>query len=186
MVVTSEPVALIKEWDRHRNAFKNRGPRATAAAFARFRDTRRPIRAWYDSEFGSPDGSPILNESMQAGLSEVPTGSRLSDSRLNVAHVLVFAVVVVIIDGKQALALQIGQLADYVAMVALTEIDLDAPLGSAPTILRLFAARASGEQPPTGLSAWDLEFLKALYRTSLLAKTQRSAIADNMIQALAP
>lgn len=70
-------------------------------------------------------------------------------------------------------------------MVALTEIDLDASLGTAPTILRLFDARVSGQPLPAALSAWDQEFLKTLYRTSWLAKTQRSAIADNMIQALA-
>jgi len=87
---------------------------------------------------------------------------------------------------RQVVGLQIGQIADYVTMVSLAEPDLDAPLGTAPTILRLFAALPPGEDRPAGLSPWDAAFLKALYGTTLSLITQRSTIADRMLRDLAP
>ena len=69
-------------------------------------------------------------------------------------------------------------------MVALTETDLDASLGTAPTILRAFAARRSGEPLPTGLTPWDQEFLKALYDPYSTQITQRSQITDKMMHDL--
>jgi len=68
----------------------------------------------------------------------------------------------------------------------MTEIDLDAPLGTAPTILQLFTARAAGEAPPPGLTSWDTSFLKALYTTPQDAVAQRGIIANHMARALAP
>jgi hypothetical protein len=100
----------------------------------------------------------------------------------------VFTSVAVIVDGKQVVGLQLAQLADFIAMVALTEVDLDASLGAAPTILRLFDARGSGTQLPASLSAWDQEFLKWLYDPAapLESITQRSVITGEMLHDLAP
>jgi hypothetical protein len=82
--------------------------------------------------------------------------------------------------------LQFGQLADYIAMIAMTELDPDAPLGTAPTILRLFTDRAADATPAAGLTPWDRAFLKALYHTPLKETMQRSAITTLMLHSLAP
>jgi len=187
VVVTSNPDALIKGWGERRNAFG--GVRGSAAKFTRLAARPRPVWVWYNHDFGG-GADPTTTGSLQLGraFSDTPSSGCCLGSHFDVKDVLVFTSVAVIVDGKQALGLQIGQLADYVAMVALTEIDLDAPLGTAPTILRLFAARAAGEQPPTGLSAWDQEFLKALYdpNAPLGSLTQRSVITGEMFHDLAP
>ena len=74
------------------------------------------------------------------------------------------------------------QLADYVAVRALTGAD-PAKLRSsaAPTILRAFDTPMGGEVPIT-LTEWDLDFLRGYYaaRRNLAAAAQRSAIAKTM------
>jgi len=161
------------------------------AKFDRFADKARPVRVWYNHDFGdAADGSAVTKGSLQLGpaFGDVPSGGCCLGSHFDVRDVLVFTSVAVIVDGKQVVGLQLTQLADFIAMVALTEIDLDAPLGSAPTILRLFNAPRSGEQLPKGLSAWDQEFLKRLYDTNapMGSITQRSVIAGQMLHDLAP
>jgi hypothetical protein len=187
IIVTSTPEVLLKAWGEHRSAFA--GVHGTPAAFSRFRNKPRPIRVWYNRDFGSPDDSPILPGSMRMGngLSNLPSSSgNFTGSKMLVKNLLVFTSVAVIVDARQIVGLEIGQLADYIAMISLTETDLDAPLGNAPTILRLFDARAAGTPLPTGLSSWDQSFLRALYNTSLSRITQRSVIADKMMLDLAP
>jgi hypothetical protein len=71
-------------------------------------------------------------------------------------------------------------------MIVLSELDMDAPLGSAPTILGLFNPRAPGEQAPAGLTDWDRSFLRSLYVTRLQGASQRVDIADLMLHDLAP
>ena len=78
-----------------------------------------------------------------------------------------------VVDRKTALGLTMGQLADYVAVVGLAQIDLDKDFGSAPTILNAF--RASPEAKPAGVTAWDLALLHALYTVN---RSGRMALAD--------
>jgi hypothetical protein len=189
IVVTSKPDALIKAWGDRRSAFG--GVRGSRAKFSRFADKPRPVRVWYNHDFGDGGGtSAVTKGSLQLGpaFADVPSGGCCLGSHFDVKDVLVFTSVAVIVDGKQVVGLQLAQLADFIAMVALTEIDLDASLGAAPTILRLFDARGSGTQLPAGLSAWDQEFLKWLYDSAapLESITQRSVITGEMLHDLAP
>jgi hypothetical protein len=62
----------------------------------------------------------------------------------------------------------------------LTRVDLDAGLGSAPSILRLFAAYRKNQ--PAGLSSWDAAFLKTLYQSNQISRTQRFDIAKRVTQ----
>ena len=189
IVVTSKPEALIKAWGDRRNAFG--GVRGSLAKFSRFAGKPRPVRVWYNHDFGSGgDTSAVTKGSLQLGpaFADVPSSGCCLGSHFDVKDVLVFTSVAVIVDGKQVVGLQLTQLADFIAMVALTEIDLDASLGAAPTILRLFDARQNGAQQPAGLSAWDQEFLKWLYdfAAPLGSITQRSVITGEMLHDLAP
>jgi hypothetical protein len=64
------------------------------------------------------------------------------------------------------------------AMTGLTNVDLDADLGSAPSILRLFAS--PGENQSSGLSSWDAAFLKALYQSNPTSRTRRFEITERV------
>jgi len=149
------------------------------------------VRVWYNREFGGADAGPVTSDTSMEGFALGPssgavTNSRAKDSRLVFNDVMLFSSVIVIVDGNVVAGLQFGQLADYIAMVSMTELDMDAPLGSAPTILRLFAERGAGETPAAGLTPWDTAFLKALYYTPLKEVTQRRAITTRMLHSLAP
>ena len=190
VVFTREPDALIKTW-RARSSATFGGVYGTPAAVDRFVSRKQPVRVWYNREFGSAAGAPLSSDTSMEGIglngaAGTVVNHFVEDSRLVHNEVVLFSSVIVVVDGNRVVGLQFGQLADYVAMAALTEIDLDAPLGSAPTILRLFAARAAGEAPPAGLTSWDASFLQALYATPVNAVMQRGIIANRMVRALAP
>jgi hypothetical protein len=186
VVVTPNPDELLADWNRHHHMFV--GPRESEARFQRFRHQSRPIRVWYNHDFGSFKGDPVLIGSLQLGrgFDAIPSASSTLGSKMNVRDVLAFSSVAVIVDGREIVGLQIRQISDYIVMAALTEVDLDAQLGDAPTILRLFSSRAAGEPPPQELSGWDREFLKGLYGMSLQSITQRSQLTDWMFRDLAP
>ncbi len=77
-----------------------------------------------------------------------------------------------------------GQLADYVAMVGLAQLNADLQLGDAPTILTLFSG--TPQAASAGMTDWDQAFLKALYDTDQRIKKQRSQISRDMVRVLAP
>ena len=82
-------------------------------------------------------------------------------------------------DGSRVAQLNMGQLADYVSMVGLAQIRLDANTGTAPTILGLFR---ESDSPPQGLSVWDRSFLEGLYSTDQSSVLQVSAIKARMVE----
>ena len=190
VVFTREPDTLVKSWHaRNRAAFG--GVRGTPAAVARFMASKRPVRVWYNREFGSAAGAPVDGDTSMEGIgfngaSGVTTNKFPDDTRLRHNDVMLFSSVIVVVDASQVMGLQFGQLADYLAMLALTEIDPAAPLGTAPTVPQLFAARTAGDTAPPGLTPWDTSFLKALYTTPQDAVLQRGIIASQMVRALAP
>lgn len=75
------------------------------------------------------------------------------------------------IDGKT-----MQQLADYVAMLALAQIDVAEPIDAGNTILNLFHDPAGA---PSGLTNWDVAYVRSLYDTNIRqsAHMQRSTMA---------
>jgi len=85
----------------------------------------------------------------------------------------------VVIDTTVPKTATLGQLTDFAAMVGLGDIDVDADIGDAPSILQLYAA--SPDAPPSGLTTWDQAFLSALYHADQSSVTQRSQIAVRIV-----
>ncbi len=86
---------------------------------------------------------------------------------------------IIIIDLDSIGAVDFSQLADYVAMVALAQLDMKADASSFPTVLNAFQPNAV----PTGLTSWDLDYLQALYSAPAdrrIPSHQMEAIADAM------
>src|SRR5438552_9551519 len=108
----------------------------------------------------------------------VPSNTRAESSAFVGHTAFDFYSVFAIIDTNRAEHTALDQLADYVAMTGLTSVDLDADLGSAPSILRLFTP--SGENQSSGLSNWDAAFLKALYHSNQISRAQRFEIAERV------
>ncbi|MBW8304018.1 MAG: hypothetical protein K0M78_08760 [Brevundimonas sp.] len=127
-----------------------------SSALRDFQTSDAPIRWWHVSLPVMVDTGDIAIRlrDEEASFVVVRDASRL---RANVRDDL--ARVVIILDTTQIAGIPYDAMSDYVALVALAQIDPEADTSAWPSVLNLFAA---GERP-TGLTAWDRDYLQALY-----------------------
>jgi hypothetical protein len=186
VMVTSEPSRLIKEiWSRNPGRFSDlSGLPASPGAIRRFMDNPRPVRAWYGAEFIGAMGNELgtFNE-MTGGAHRAPQVNRMADmSRIRIDDVQMIRSALVVVDVARIAGLKIGAVADYVALVGLAEINLDADFSGYDSLLRLFTISQEEAQAFSELGAWDAAFLKALYNTEQANKMQRHSIVDRMMR----
>jgi hypothetical protein len=188
VVLTPEPDQLLKRVYRRGHGAFDRD--AGMPAIRRFLSPSAPqaVRVWHNAATVSRHDMPIHEDgscgAIVVGNHSVPVSCLFEASRLVHDDVPALTLALVIVDTSLTKGVSYAQLADYVAMVGLTDIELDTDVGGAPTILHLFSEPA--ESRPTGLTAWDRAFLNALYNTEQSSHTQRSEIAVKMIQDVAP
>jgi hypothetical protein len=187
VVLTGEPEVLLRKWwARDRRLFMTRNG---VGAIHTFLDTPRPVRAWYNAGLLSAEGLPASSGVTMGGLispalgtSNVPTTTVHSASRLRYGAVPGLSSVIVVVDTRRLDGLNFGQLADYVGMIGLAQVRMDADLGSTPTILSLFRAAAAR---PASLSAWDEAFLASLYGSEQGSVMQLSSMEHAMLESIA-
>lgn len=170
IVATSEPDRVLQAWySRDYQLFGT----ASASEIRRFIETPRlyPVRVWRNIDRGRIAG-------MRFG-HFVPSNSRAESSPFVWNAVRSFQSIFAIIDSRHVESAKAIRLADYIAMAGLSNVDLDADIGNAPSILRLFAA--SGV-PPSELTTWDAAFLRALYQSDQTSRGQRYEIAERVIR----
>lgn len=173
VIVTSVPDELIAAWSK-RNPWMFGD--AGGTKLRQFLTASAPIRVWYNAVFYNSDGTPCK---WVEGIPFCAAGGHL---RWGAVRDL--SSVIVLIDTRRTTGINFGQLAAYVAMVGLAEIRVDAKVGDAPTILRLFADSANA--PALGMSTWDTAYLKALYHTEHDDVTQHLALGLSMMKDVAP
>jgi hypothetical protein len=149
-----------------------------------------PVRTWHNAILAGAD-----NEAVNQGsaLSQVSTTSPIDigapscplRGRIAAGCWEHINAVVVLIDARATGKVTLTQLADFISVVSLSQIDLSADLGGVDSILRLFA-QPRPEVPPQGLTEWDYAFLKGIYRASYSPKDQQRDIAARMVRELAP
>jgi hypothetical protein len=188
VVFTPEPDKMLKRAYRlPRRVFDED---AGLPAIHRFLSPSKPqaVRVWHNASAVSKDGSPIDVDAACGSIAvigrPVPVSCPYFPSRITRYDVFGFSLALVVIDTTFPQGVKLGQLADFAALVGLADIDLDADIGDAPTILRLFAA--SPVAPPSGLTIWDQAFLRALYHADQSSTTERSQIAVRMAHDVAP
>lgn len=149
-------------------------------AFSRFLNADRPVRWWHVTRTMSADGEPIGSGGVTPGMTnggfDGAQTVRSNGSMLRQATRQDFSRVVIIIDGRRAASVQLAALADYVAMVALAQINPDADTSGFPTVLNLFSA--GNGTAPSALTAWDLAYLDALYKADRDASSVTQQQAD--------
>lgn len=123
--------------------------------------------------------TPTLTMNMPDAQVVNVTGSRLGDGVSSD-----FNHVVVVAEPAKLLDYEIGTLADYIALLALSQIQQPDQCQELPTLLNLLAPGCSA--PPKGLTNVDLAYLRALYKmtptTSL--RGQRDEIIYQMDRSL--
>ncbi len=135
----------------------------------------RPVRWWHvslpvDSETGLPVVRPpgfVAGSGTGGGgwgatsaQEYAPTTAIHAASRLTTQYADHLKRVFIIVDVDQLNGATLQQLGDYVAMVAMAQVDPDADTGRFDTILNLFDDPATA---PTGLTGWDRAYLEGLY-----------------------
>jgi hypothetical protein len=121
---------------------------------------KRPIEAWYVNNC-EPDVAPgpPPGQLLQA----IITGYWNLPSYYGPCQKIGFDNVLVVVDKRRIPGLSLGVLADYAAMLALTQpASLDG-CNALPSIIDLFSAACADQPEPTGLTESDTAYLKALY-----------------------
>jgi hypothetical protein len=180
IITIFHPEARLREWwHAHPAAFSYR-----VEGTEKFLSTTDPVRVWYCNSGVNMDGTGALDSSMVLDqvFSGLPTfvshgNGRSIRSEFQVMPQL--KSVIVIIDSDKIDGFDTKQLSEYVAMVGLSKVNMDASYGDTPTILSLFSAPVS-ERPQT-LSDWDRSFLRALYQTDEASRSQRGTIVNHMV-----
>ena len=185
IIVASEPETLLQRWHERTRGLFGGAPPSKVRQF--LQDSPRPIRVWYNTELvcGDGGGTPRMQRGANGDLAiqESSSGCHIKDTRLQSNYVDTFSSVIVIVDADLIKDIRLGQLTDYVAIVGLAKMDVDANVADAPTILRLFAD--SADLAPPNMTTWDSAFLKALYRTPQRSRFQSSMIANRVMHDVA-
>jgi hypothetical protein len=169
----------------------------TGEELKKFVEISRPVRVWYNTGATSIDGASMISELFDTGSEHAKTfnNSRgpepvhnslpsIYGSRTNVSLVTKDILsVIIVIDARKITDINIGQLADYVGVIGLAEINLDKDLGDAPTILSLF--RGSEASRPNEMTEWDRALLHALYSTPQKSKMQISQMQTAALKDIA-
>jgi hypothetical protein len=179
LVTTDAPALAAALVERSPNAFR---PKYAGAAQSRrsldqFVSSDRPIRWWHVALPVTETGNPAVR---LPGDDRIPTVSTFA-SRLTTPVRNELRRAFIIIDIDQVEHLGLIQLSDYVAMVALAQIDADHEVGDFPTILNVVANPAVAQ----ALTDWDRAYLEALYGVELnrrLPSSQLGQIATGMFR----
>jgi len=180
VVLTTDPELLLRKWWARDPVLFNRSRGIGGAK--RFIHSDRPIRVWYNANAACDDRA--LNIYDVGGMTYPSCVNGGLASRLTWETVRAIESAIVVADLRRVNKLNMGQLADYIAMVGLAEIREGAEPPRVPTILHLFAD--TGTAQPLGLSAWDQSFLRALYSTQQTSAMQLTEIKLRLGQDLLP
>lgn len=163
-----------------------------SAALRRFETSDRPVR-WWTVSIKTDDDTGKASVRLPGTLNGNGTGRRSVDqyapivalraaSRLTTSFVDDAKRSFVIVDVDQVQAVSLDQLADYVAMVSLAQIDPEADTSGYASILNIFD---DPSQTP-GLTNWDRAYLIGLYDTErrrLNRTSQRTEVVDAIVRA---
>lgn len=183
VVATDDPDPLVEKWYKRFpglfNTCNGLGP------VKNFLHSRQPVRVFYNASFTSAGGPGLGALALSGVNAPLPPSDCLAigagDTWLHHGSVQELTSVIIVVDGRQTTKINMGQLADYIAMVGLAQIRVRADTGTAPSILHLF--QGSDPQPP-GLSLWDEAFLQSLYTTDQSSVLEVPIIEDRMFQQL--
>ena len=162
--------ALVE--DRPRNFdLRHNGTDAGTRAFRNFRTGDQPVRWW---QISMPVNSENGARAVRLPGDEQPPSIRVvSASRLRTQIRDDLVRSIIIVDVERLAGANVVQLADYLALVALAQVDAEADTAPYPTILNLFADPASA---PAGLTDWDRSYLTALYEHDQLRINRNSQV----------
>jgi len=148
-------------------------------ALDRFVRSDAPVRWWHVAQTVTHDGQIIDNDGDTVRTTITGRLQRSTRQDFNRA--------IIVVDAQQASGLPFEALSDYLAMVALAQLDASSDTSRIPSILNLFSERDAGETLTTRMTDWDIAYLEGLYAAPRLApntEAQQRAITRRMEEEL--
>jgi hypothetical protein len=163
-----------------------------------------PVQAWYMTatrgDRGDVASDPMDMNFVQGGTSAC-NGSLLTNdpaagcwrpsgrlgTRLATGKDSLLRSVLIIVNTNTVVGRTAGEVADYIAVIALSPTHPPETCGQLPSILDLFATNCDNSKRPDAVTAGDLGFLRALYATDLqeTLSLERADILNNMMRQFA-
>lgn len=185
IMATDEPSGLarnlvVQHYDNFRLGAS--GTDRGISALRDFQETERPVRWWQQTMLiDSQTGQRALRipgdcqGNCSSVLDSAPVINVFAASRVTTQFVNDIFRTMVIIDVNRIGGLTAQQLADYIAMVGLAQIDPDADTSRYSSILNVM----QDPQAADGLTSWDITYLQGLYaaeRNRVNVSADRDAI----------
>jgi hypothetical protein len=120
-----------------------------------------------DVASGSIASTTLAANNTQALMNSGKTVPGCAGSRLTHCLSSLFANVLIVADGKALEGRHLGPVADYIAMLVLSQPRSLDGCDALPSILDLTSSGCDGRPAPDALTIDDIAYLKALYRTNL-------------------
>jgi hypothetical protein len=206
IIFTTTPQALLDNIRAHDTDYL--GYATSNAQREKLAVVTRPIQAWYTTQtrdlhgMGRIDGAQARGGGIAmanftgfampttSGINRDPlylpdasyaatTGNHISDGmRSALYHVII------VVDPSKLAGNEIGPLSDYIAMLALTQLNSLDTCQELPSIVNILAPGC--ERKTSGITATDLAYLRGLYKMRADASlvTQQNDIADRMKETL--
>lgn len=148
-------------------------------ALEQFRNSDAAVRWWQITMVVDEMGAPAITLQFPGAEGDMVPVYRGMASRLKTPLTDVIWGELVIVDAKKVGRVSWPQLAGYLAMVSLAQIDPDGQPSRYPSILNLFSAT----RPPPGLTDMDRVYLRSLYamHEHMFPHTQRGILANQMM-----
>jgi hypothetical protein len=154
---------------------------ATREALDAFAKSDRPVRWWHTSvPTDVHSGRPAVGASAIGSGPDnaAPTGVTEGPSRIHSGIRDDLLQVIIIVDATKLQALSWEQLADYLTVISLAQINPDTNVSAFDSILNLF----SNPKAYSGLTDWDRSYIRALYSYDQEGTpvVQRNALVSEM------
>jgi hypothetical protein len=135
----------------------------------------KPIQAWYVTATSNRVKTYIDDPYHAAPAGS--TGSRISHGQLSV-----FDYILIVANTNKVAGYPVGEIADYLAMLSLSEADAPGDCVELPSILDLMSPDCALSQKPESLTSADKTYLEGMYAMDPdeIGSLQRSAISEHM------
>lgn len=197
IVFTTTPQALLDTARKKHASFL--GYYDNSDQLKKLATVTHPIQAWYATETKDLDGAIEPDNATRNGIglaipcAECPGGEmylpnatavRVTGSHLGDGLRSAFYNVIIVADPAKLVDYEIGALSDYIAMLALTQLNSLDTCQQLPSIVNMLAAGC--ERKADALADNDLGYLRGLYKMGpgRTARTQQDEIAYQMNQSL--
>jgi hypothetical protein len=156
-----------------------------ATSAAKLAAVSHPIQAWYVTATVDPSGQQRTDDPSNA-VGVTGSNRKISGSRLGANKTSVLENVLIIADAAKLAGHDVGTVADYIALLALSQTQAGDGCAPLPSVADAMVSGCSKQPAPESITDADIAFLKGLYATQpdVLGSLARADISRRVAQDL--